>query len=596
MKKNHLMHLNLISLNRLLLLSVSVSLITSNVYATGDGGAAAKKTAAEIKAYMEQNKIIDSSKTGDNDCKFINASDDNIKNLSTFIGGAEGLKQVDDPELKGFLNLVVNNANKSNFKSSSICANIAYSRDQSRAQTALNCRMKNPLTFHENQDCVRINSFLLNERFTGSFTPTKSNPNYEFKNFKTIGEGLTCQSEGSITIDYEPCVAFAKAFTTITQAQTLVHQGQEVWAQGESQTAMAKAQGQSDDPKAALGAQKTSMEAQSQVLKQRAALEAGKLAYLVSLFKKIPDADTVTSKVSDEATAKTLIQPASGVLINQEQRDEFKQQLINIGGVAVSQMIMAKIADNRINAIDDAMAKVDAFKPVDFNVASEDATIAYCQQNPADPKCMSGDLSYQVDPFSGESITFGAGATGTSYSPIDPNSSTASNAVNPNGPVGKKTFDSLGNVITPVDKSNNLVDTSSAATIGEGNGPQSVGGGGAGGGGAGGGGGGGPTPGGQKQGDNVAAAGTNSKATYSGGSGVSVMGGLGIGGKKAGKDEANPFADMFKNKTANANGVLNLRGPASVGKKEGNIFQQISSRYKEVSSEGSRLLEYQQAK
>lgn len=592
MKKNQFAFLSFKNFEKLFLVSLSVAFITPNSYAE-----VAKKTAAEIKTFMEQNKIIDISKSGDNDCKYINSSDDKLNELKNFLGSKENALAVDDAELKKFLTLIYDpETKKSSFKSVAICANIAYSRDQSRAQTALNCRMKNPLTFHENSECVNINTFLLTIRFSNGLTPNSANNAYDSKTFKTIGEGVTCQKEGSITVDYEPCVAFAKAFTTITQAQTLVHQGQEVWAQGESQTAMAKAQGKADDPKAALGAQKTSMEAQSQVLKQRAAIEAGKLAYLVSLFKKIPDADDISSKVKNDKISETILKPDAGVLINQELRDEFKQQLINIGGVAVSQMIMAKIADSRIDAIDDAMAKVDAFKPVDFNVASEDATIAYCQQNPADPKCMSGDLSYQVDPFSGESISFGAGATGTSYSPIDPNSSTASNAVNPNGPNGKKTFDSLGNVITPVDKSNNLVDTSSAATLGEGNGPQSVGGGGAGGGGAGGGGGGGGGPTGQKQAESVSAAGTSSKAAYSGGSGVSVMGGLGIGGKKTGKDEANPFADMFKNKTANANGVLNLRGPASVGKKEGNIFQQISSRYKEVSSEGSRLLEYQQAK
>lgn len=593
MKKNQFENFGVLKTNKLVILAISLLITSTQSFAEN----IQKRTASEIKKFMEDSKIIDSSKTGDNDCKFINSSDDKISELKNFIGSEENTKSVEDADLKKFLSLIYSKeTKKSQFKSNAICANIAYSRDQSRAQTALNCRMKNPLTFHEVPDCVNINSFLINYRFAGGFSPNTPNPKYDSKTFKTIGEGVTCMAEGSITIDFEPCVAFAKAFTNITQAQTLVHQGQEVWAQGESQTAMAKAQGNADDPKAALGAQKTGMEAQSQVLKQRAALEAGKLAYLVSLFRKIPDADSITSKISDKDVAKIATQPESGVLINQELRDEFKQQLINIGGVAVSQMIMAKIADSRIDAIDDAMAKVDAFKPVDFNVLSEDATVAYCQQNPADPKCMSGDLSYQVDPFSGESISFGAGATGTSYSPIDPNSSTASNAVNPNGSNGKKTFDSLGNVITPVDKSNNLVDTSSAATLGEGNGPQSVGGGGAGGGGAGGGGGGGGGPTGQKQAESVSAAGTNSKAAYSGGSGVSVMGGLGIGGKKAGKDEANPFADMFKNKTANANGVLNLRGPASVGKKEGNIFQQISSRYKEVSSEGSRLLEYQQAK
>lgn len=577
-----------------ILITAKVKVILSLVLSSNNLFAAPLTDASQIKAKLEAENIILNSRSGDNDCKFVNI--DALEKIPNFIQANEiNLKELKDEELKKFFTESQSAELRSSFKSGHICEQVAFSRDQSLAPKAIACRRTNPYTFQNNKDCVAINNFLKNRKTYG-FKPEKDSNKYDSKTYKTIGEGVMCQSEGSITIDFEPCVAFAKAFTTITQAQTLVHQGQEVWAQGESQTAMAKAQGNADDPKAALGAQKTGMEAQSQVLKQRAALETGKLAYLVSLFRKIPDADSLKDKVKNEKELEVVTSPESGVLINQELRDEFKQQLINIGGVAVSQMIMAKIADSRIDAIDDAMAKVDAFKPVDFNALSEDATVAYCQQNPADPKCMSGDLSYQVDPFSGESISFGAGATGTSYSPIDPNSSTASNAVNPNGPNGKKTFDSLGNVITPVDKSNNLVDTSSAATLGEGNGPQSVGGGGAGGGGAGGGGGGGGGPTGQKQAESVSAAGTNSKAAYSGGSGVSVMGGLGIGGKKSGKEEANPFADMFKNKTANANGVLNLRGPASVGKKEGNIFQQISSRYKEVSSEGSRLLEYQQAK
>ncbi len=256
-------------------------------------------------------------------------------------------------------------------------------------------------------------------------------------------------------------------------------------------------------------------------------------------------------------------------------------------------MVMAKIADDRVDAIGNAMAKVDAFKPIDFSVTQDDALVAYCQQHPEEAKCLSGNLSYNVDPFSGDVIQFGGSGTGTTYSDVYAEDKGTTNAVNPTGSKTNNSLGPVGTTINGVDKANTIVDKSNSASLGDVVNPA---GGGGGGGAAGGGGGfgGGSSPSGQKNGESVTAAGTNSKVSYSGGSGVSVLGnGLGIANRKSGKEESNPFDALLNKNKSNGNGVLNLRGPASVGKKDGNIFEQISTKYREVSSNKERLLEYQ---
>lgn len=467
-------------------------------------------------------------------------------------------------------------------KSRDVCEHIAEPARQSKAQFSAACKTKGPL--EQPGNCKALYNFLANGVKDFNKKPSATNQSRKIKDTDS-----TCESEGSVTIDFEPCVAFGKALAAWKAGQVVADQAQQVWMVGETQSAMAEAQGKTDDPKAALGAMKTSAEAQSTVVKQKAALESAKFAHLITLYKKIPTIETLESK-----NFKDVSEPQYGVLMNQEVMEDFKGELVKIGGTAVAQMIMAKIADDRVDAIDNAMAKVDSFKPVDFNVLQEDALTTFCQQNAEDPKCKQGDLSYNVDPFSGEVIQFGNSATGTTYSNVYADDSGTANALNPDGSAkNNNTLGPIGSTIGAVDKSNAIVDSSTAATVGDIAGRSGGGGGGSGSAGGGGGGGGGSAPG-QKAQDSVAAAGTSSAVKYSGGTGVSVLGnGLSIGNRKSGKEDENPFGEMFKNKTA-ANGVLNLRGPASVGKKDGNIFEQISSRYKEVSANKERLLEYKE--
>lgn len=468
------------------------------------------------------------------------------------------------------------------FKPGSLCAHIAPSTASSQAKQAGSCRSMHPYVYAESKVCQTLGTFLEKGKHKEIKQPFADQRSKKIKDTES-----TCVAEGSITLDFQPCVEFAKALNLWKAGQLVIDQGQQAWMMGETQSAMAEAQGKTDDPKAALGAMKTSAEAQSSVVKQKAALESAKLAHLISLYKKIPGEEIVGDN-------KPLAEPSYGILLNGDVKDDFKGELVKIGGTAAAQMIMAKIADDRVDAIGNAMAKVDSFKPVDFNVAQDDALVAYCQQHPEEAKCLSGDLSYNVDPFSGEVIQFGSTGTGTTYSNVYAEENDKNNAVNPSGSKNNNLLGPIGSPIAGVNKDNDIVDKSSPASLGDLVNPSGGGGGGGAAGGGGGFGGGGGAPG-QKPGDSVTAAGTGSKVNYTGGGGVSVLGnGLGIASRKGGKDDENPFGDLLSKNKGNGNGVLNLRGPASVGKKDGNIFEQISTRYREVSSNKERLLEYQQ--
>lgn len=469
-------------------------------------------------------------------------------------------------------------------KSKAICDHIAETKSESIAEIAGKCRNTDPLFFQSFDKCDLVQKFLLTKK--KDYLPEKASSAPMSKKVKATDS--TCRSEGSITIDYEPCVKFAKTLELIQAGKYVIEQGQQAWVMGETQMAQAEASGKSDDPKAALGAMKTGVEAQKTVATQNAALESAKLATLIALYQKIPNEETLQNNGFSD-----LAHPTYGLLLNQDVKDDFKGEMVKTFGDAAKSAILAKIAGDQADAIGNAMAKVDSFKPIDFNVAQEDALVAYCQQHPEEAKCLSGNLSYNVDPFSGETIQFGNSGTGATYSNVYADDGATNNALNPTGSKSKIPLAPIGSVINGVNKDNTIVDKSGSASLGDLVNPQ--GGGGGGGGASGGGGfGGGGGAGGQKPGESVTAAGTSSKVSYTGGGGVSVLGnGLGIANRKSGKEEDNPFGALLNKNKGNGNGVLNLRGPASVGKKDGNIFEQISTKYKEVSANKERLLEYQ---
>ncbi len=418
---------------------------------------------------------------------------------------------------------------------------------------------------------------------------------------------ISCKGSGVESIDYEKCVKFAENGDILEVVQGAAQKGQELILADKTMTAQADAASSANTATASLQAQKTSIQAQEQIMNQRAALDSGKLALLATYWSDMPTYQTLIDKCksynsSDELLAankdgclSAVKQPGFDFLPNASMRDKMKVRLVTVGVAIGADLLAAGLLGKRAGDIDGAIAKVDAFKPIDPLAPSTDnLQTTFCQQNPGDVKCLTGGLQQTYDAAADNVITFGPGGTGTTYSNSNPfldSSGTTTNAV---APTNKAAITPVGSAITNVDQKGGLMDTVAAATVTKGSAPAAGGGGGGGLGGGAGGGGGGASGGGVQAGGST---GSLAKApSYGGGAGsLSMMGGFGINKSKAtAKDDANPFGKLFAADAKKSNSIDFGRSPASqkVGTKGDNLFEMISKRYVNVNSE-KRLLEYE---
>jgi hypothetical protein len=161
--------------------------------------------------------------------------------------------------------------------------------------------------------------------------------------------------------------------------------------------------------------------------------------------------------------------------------------------------MMAALMAKRVGSINDTIAKVDAFKPIDPTMPTGDnLQTTFCQTNPGDPKCLTGGLDRTFDAMGDNVISFGDGGTGVAYSATKPTTDPGAAAIAA-GATDKTSITPVGSIISGAQQNSGLVDPFGAATITKGTAPT-AGGGGGGGSGGGSGGGGGATPGAQPQG------------------------------------------------------------------------------------------------
>ncbi len=436
----------------------------------------------------------------------------------------------------------------------------------------------------------------------------------EVKEFKQIG--IKCSNSGVETIDFEACVDFAENFQNFEMAQAVAYQGQELVYKSKQIDAQSKIAEEKDQAKGALKGTKESIESQKSMYQQRSAIDAAKLAMLYNNYTDMPDRETVIvnckdfqntneagilgQQLKDSQCVDAINGPNSRfqVLQNQAMKDKMKAKMIKVATDMGSSLILAGLLGKQANDIDKALAKVDEFKPIDpFIVSEEEAQTTYCKQNPGDPKCLTGGLDQTVEGISDNVITFGGGATGTTYgnaSTVVPNAIAAGTNTTSSG----KQIDSMGKAVNGIGRDNSLDRASGASVKVGGTGSTGGGGGGPSGGGGGGGGGGGPAPQAPGEGGTQAAV-QGATPKYGGGEGsLSMMGGFGINKAKGqAKDEGNPFGKLFDKDGAKNGGSVNFRDIASqkVGDKGDNIFQMISNRYSSVKAD-KRLLEYELAK
>ena len=367
-----------------------------------------------------------------------------------------------------------------------------------------------------------------------------------------------------------------------------------------------------NDENAATGALKgtrDSLKMQQDMYQQRTAIDATKLAYLVSIYNEMPTSSEVTAKcdrlagkpieglsapIEKEACVSAVRAGTGGfaVTMNGPQMDAMKAKLVSIAAQAGSSLLLANLMGKRAKDIDNAIAKIDDFKPLDPYVATEeDAATTFCKQNPGLPQCLTGGLERTFDQVSDNIITFSDSGPATNYAGNNPGIE-GSGTGEGIGQTDNTPTNAMGSIV-PAAIHDNSIEASKAAKVTS-TGAKSSGGGG-GGGSAGGGGGSGGLPQSPAQGG-VTAAVQGKTPTYTGGSGsISMMGGFGINKPKGeGKGEENPFGKLFGKEKGS--GVVNFRDIASkVGGKDDNLFEMITNRYKSVSAD-KRLIEYELTK
>lgn len=420
---------------------------------------------------------------------------------------------------------------------------------------------------------------------------------------------IKCVSKGIETVDYDSCKEFQVKLDLLEGMQQVAYTGQELVYKEKMSDAQLKYSDEKNTATGALKAQGESLKDQEGMFQQRTVVDAAKLGYLYTIYNEFPKASEVEAKCdnitiqipgdpsnakisSDECKAAVRAgQGGFAVTMNQQQIENMRARLISIATSAGSNLLLANLLGKRADDVNNAIAKIDAFKPADpFTTTEADAQTTFCRMNPGVASCLTGDLERTFDTMNDNIITFGDGATGTSYgnntnadgTPILNNvtDSTSRTAVGP-----------VGSVIAAAAQDNSMEKSDAASVKSGGVGASGGGGGGSGGGASGGGGGGSPTAAAAGQ----AAAIAGRAPSYNGGGGTfSVMGGFGINKKKAeGKTEDNPFGKLFGKDGANK-GDVNFRDIASqkVGGKGDNLFDMISKRYSSVNAD-KRLLEYE---
>ncbi len=421
---------------------------------------------------------------------------------------------------------------------------------------------------------------------------------------------IKCESEGVETVDYESCRKFVTTLETINVVQATGYQVQDLAYKVKASDLSTKYMNEQNAATGALKVQSDSLKMQEEVYQQRTAIDTVKLGYLYSIYKDLPKTEDVMShcksiqpissqgvNVTPTGCVATVRSGGFAFIMNSKQIDAMKTKLVEIATQAGSSAILASLMGKRAGDIDNAIAKIEDFKPIDPVIVTEDeARSSFCNLNPGHANCLTAGLNRTFDTIDGNIINFGGSGLGTNY-----DSRTNPTDFGPTGSSGggSSSGDSvtpIGSVITAAAKDNTIEGSSGANVKTSGAGSTGGGGGGGGGSGAGGGSGGGGAPSaGDKGGVSAAIAGAVPKYE-GGGGGISVVGGMGIrGNKKEGGSEENPFGKLFGKDAPKNAGVVNFREVASVGKKGDNLFDMISKRYNTVTAD-KRLLEYELAK
>ena len=443
-----------------------------------------------------------------------------------------------------------------------------------------------------------------------------------------MGAQLRCRHNGVETQDYSACKKIVRTIDGFFIAKQANKSIQEVRAVDHQQEEQMKLQqkaiaGQGVSNKDALGSQKSSVEQQSQLAYERAALDGAQLATITAMYQAMPDKESLSKECkeadiynnvnqrfsdfspfespydSSEKICHKVISKYAGhaLLLNQEAKDAIKLVIAKSTLNAVENVAKGKLLSNQANRIQESMDGIEEKEKPDLSHHfTNQELFQKCQIDPSAEGCPKEEDTQKTHDMMNTQFSFGDVQGNTPGGRLNetPEEGERAFASNPDGG-GTRRPDRIGQISAPGrNNDNDFIDPPPRPGRAK-KGP----GGGGGGGGAGGGAGGaslargGDTPGaGASQGGGGGSGKRDVKLQFSGsGSGaLRLAGGKFNNGKKK-KAPKNPFDKLFGKKKGKKKGndVLNFK--KEVGKKGKSIFTMLSQRYDAVIKK-ERLLKY----
>jgi hypothetical protein len=421
------------------------------------------------------------------------------------------------------------------------------------------------------------------------------------QNYATLDKRIVCTNVATYTLDYKACTSAANAYNYILGLEKAMLTAQEARVNQNGQklaTEVTNRQMQGDGQNAALEASTSDNNFKSNLSMEQAYAYGAAVAVLSQQIASWPSSST---KSLVDACKKG--QPQTGKLVPATQLASLKpcgsedaprlkgyESEIYANGNAKSALTTAAmeyaakaaaalIAAKKFKAVAEQTAAVAATTPTKNGTA-----LGACVINPMAAGCATpGGRVVDAGLAAGDfNMGEGAGNNNFGNGTGTDDGSIVGNPTNVNG-------DNVADLASPFENNNpgctnnpNASDASKASCILNPSAAakvQPTGGAGGGGGGAGGGMGGGGVSLDGTQGEDTNNKAADIKAGNANGN-YAAAGGGGFQGIKGGKDDANPFASMFDNKSEG--GVEEDRSIASIEGKDSDLFARISKRYTEV--------------
>ena len=458
---------------------------------------------------------------------------------------------------------------------------------------------------------------------------------------------IKCVGYGAETQDYPACAKAVIAYNAAFIGQKGLETFQTIKIQDDMNDAqMDIMKNASTNPgemtKNSLELQKKGIEEQKKVTEQRAVFHSAKAAALVAINNSFPTATTLLRSCKEggklngqnagmedynvymerlEMIAKKVVSASTDkshkgfsikrkvigtdasicesamrnggfrLLLNQNAKSALKEIMLTAGIDMGANLMKANLLGKQANRMEDAISSIDKFIPEDHPLVEQsEAFVRYCEAHPEDPKCSMFSIPGQdVNNMEGGfSFDGGSGqATQIGDQNTDGNVVDTDGGIAPTGglPETRSAFERTG-----IEKPSGFSDPNIASAT-----EKDAGGGGGGGGGSVGG-----TAGGLgASSSDPSASGASAAATkksyspkYSDGgkfSGFRYLGGKGEK-SKSGKNNNNPFADLFGKKKSTQTGSIKF-GSRSIASKSNSIWDLISNGYQKA-DKSDRLMKY----